>query len=299
MNERNEIQAYAPKNAKLLLSGKGTAPGLIIEKDKKILIALPGVSKEFEKIFETEIEPVISKKSKTRKHTVKLTIYGIPEADCQSLIDTLYPLPNHLEICFKSSLTGLHINLINKKTKNDAQALAIEKEMVRILIPNIIGQSNTNLVEEVTQLLIKKNITLSIAESCTGGLLSKKLTDYPGSSKFLIESCVAYHNRQKIKRLSVKEETIKTYGAVSKETGIEMAQESRESCNSTIAISTTGIAGPGGETNHKPIGTIWISITNGKQTKNHKLNISGNREYIREKTVSEALFFLYKFMNNN
>lgn len=141
----------------------------------------------------------------------------------------------------------------------------------------------------VSEMLIEKNLTISIAESCTGGLVSSTLINYPGISSVFIEGCITYSNESKINRLGVNQEVLKKYGAVSKEIAKEMAEGIAKNFNTNVAISTTGIAGPGGGTSEKPVGLVYIGIyINGKTTvKKYLLN--GNRQEIRSMATENAI----------
>lgn len=155
-------------------------------------------------------------------------------------------------------------------------------------------ENQIKIEDEVAQLLIKNNLTISTAESCTGGLLSGKLINYPGISSVFMEGLVTYSNEAKMKRLGVKKETLDKYGAVSKETAEEMAHGIVKASGSDIGVSITGIAGPSGGTKEKPVGLVFIGLyTNGK-LKVEEFNFSGERQTIRNETVIAALNLLRK-----
>lgn len=153
---------------------------------------------------------------------------------------------------------------------------------------------DTEVIDEniIAEMLIEKNLTLSTAESCTGGLLAARFVNYPGVSKVFMEGCVTYSNEAKMKRLGVKKETLDTFGAVSSETAIEMAEGIAKTSGTDIGISTTGIAGPGGGTDEKPVGLVYVGLYIKGETFVEKLNFPGNRKNVREKTVTFALEFL-------
>lgn len=154
---------------------------------------------------------------------------------------------------------------------------------------NIYEQHNTLIAEVVSKMLIEKNLTISIAESCTGGLVSATLINYPGISSVFMEGCVTYSNKSKINRLGVDSNTLEIYGAVSEETAREMAEGIAKNFNTNVAISTTGIAGPEGGTSDKPVGLVYIGIyINGKTTVN-KYILPGNREEIRLRATRNAI----------
>jgi PncC family amidohydrolase len=155
-------------------------------------------------------------------------------------------------------------------------------------------ENQAKIEEEIGELLIKNNLTISTAESCTGGLLSGKLINYPGISSVFTEGAVTYSNEAKINRLGVKKETLDKYGAVSAETAYEMASGIARVSGSDISISITGIAGPSGGTTEKPVGLVYIGLYIKGKIRVEKFNFSGERQEIRDNTVSAALELLKK-----
>ncbi len=153
--------------------------------------------------------------------------------------------------------------------------------------------------KQLGKILAEKNLTVACAESCTGGLLTGRLTDTPGSSAYVEGSIVSYSNRIKNSVLRVKEDTLKKFGAVSEETAREMATNVREIFKTGIGLSTTGIAGPGGGTPEKPVGLVYIGISDGKKCFVKKYNFSGTRSEIRNSTVNEIISETIKFLNEN
>jgi nicotinamide-nucleotide amidase len=158
----------------------------------------------------------------------------------------------------------------------------------------IYAEGETSLAEKVVQLLIEKDVKIALAESCTGGLLAAAITDIPGASKVFMEGAVTYSNTAKISRLGVKAETIGQYGEVSEQTAAEMVQGLMAVENVSMGLSITGIAGPGGATDTKPVGLVYIGMHYKGETKVKKLNFSGNRKNIRVRTVMTALDFIRK-----
>lgn len=150
-------------------------------------------------------------------------------------------------------------------------------------------EKNVSIETLVSELLIEKNLTISTAESCTGGLVSSTLINYPGISSVFMEGCVTYSNESKINRLGVSKNTLDLYGAVSEETAKEMAEGVAKSLNTNVAISTTGIAGPGGGTVDKPVGLVYIGIYINGKTKVNKYILEGDREEVRNKATYNAI----------
>ncbi|MFR4766027.1 MAG: nicotinamide-nucleotide amidohydrolase family protein, partial [Paraclostridium sordellii] len=179
-------------------------------------------------------------------------------------------------------------------TKDDADNLIdeVENKIKTLVGKYLYGYGETTLEETVAKLLVEKNLTIAVSESCTGGMVSSTLIDYPGISQVFMEGCVTYSNEAKMSRLGVKKETLDSFGAVSTETAIEMAKGVAMNLKTNVGLSTTGIAGPGGGTAEKPVGLVYIGLYINGKTKVKKLNLAGSREKIRVKATKEALNFL-------
>lgn len=155
------------------------------------------------------------------------------------------------------------------------------------------GEILENPIEEiVAEILVKRELTIATAESCTGGLLAGRLINYPGISSAFMEGAITYSNEAKMARLNVKKETLERFGAVSKETAAEMAQGIAKAARTDIGISVTGIAGPGGGTDEKPVGLVYVGLCIKGKVKTEELHLSGDRQKVRERTVISALDFL-------
>lgn len=165
----------------------------------------------------------------------------------------------------------------------------IENEIRSRFGQHVYGEGETTLEAVLAELLIKNNLTISTAESCTGGLIASKLVDYPGISSVFMEGAVTYSNDSKMRRLGVKKETLELFGAVSEETAKEMAEGIAKTSETNIGLSTTGIAGPGGGTAEKPVGLVYIGLYINGITKVKKCEFTGNREMIRRRTTITAL----------
>jgi nicotinamide-nucleotide amidase len=170
--------------------------------------------------------------------------------------------------------------------------LNMKTEILRVGTENIYGEDETSLEEVIGKILISKNFTISTAESCTGGLIASRLVDYPGISSVFMEGAVTYSNEAKINRLNVKKETLENFGAVSEETAREMAEGIAKTSGTTVGLSTTGIAGPGGGTTEKPVGLVYIGLCINGNVQAKKLELSGNREMIRKSAAITALDWL-------
>jgi competence/damage-inducible protein CinA-like protein len=268
----NIEQAKIPKISKALPNKAGTAPGILIEKDKKIFCALPGVPAEMKYISENSLYPYLKKKAKGKTKIIKyrtLHTIGIAESALYKKIGDIAKietkkkgvetkiafLPANFEVRIRVTVFADSERLANKAIDAAAQKLKAKAGKY------IYSYDGSPVEKVVGEMLIKKRLTLSVAESCTGGLIASKMTDIPGISLNFLDSIISYSNEAKIKLLGVKKDTLKKYGAVSKQTALEMAEGARKSPDADIGLSTTGIAGPDGGTKKKPVGLVWIGYS--------------------------------------
>lgn len=295
INEGNKKQAYFPKDAIILQNNNGTAPGCIIEEENKYLILLPGPPKEMKPMFEESVVPVLKKLSDVTFYSKVLRICGIGEGFMAEMIDDILERQTNPTVAPYAKEGEVTLR-ITAKAKNEeaAQGLIepVEKQIRERLGNNIYGVGNTSLEEVVANTLIERNLTIALAESCTGGLIASKLVNCPGISSVFLEGAVTYSNDAKMRRLKVKAETLDKYGAVSEETAREMALGIQEAAKADIGISVTGIAGPDGGTPEKPVGLVYVGLCIKGDVKVKKLMLSGNREKIRNRTAIEALNWL-------
>ena len=295
MTENNIKQAYVPEGSIVMYNDNGTAPGIIIEENNKIMVLLPGPPKETIPMFEQQVRPfLISKQNYTLvSRVLRVADIGesMMETKVKDIIDgqvnpTIAPYAKDTESLLRITARG--------KNENEANNLIepVAKKIYERLGNSIYAEGETSIEEVVSNMLIEKNFTISTAESCTGGLLAATFIKYPGISKAFKDGIVSYSNDAKINRLNVKRETIEKYGAVSPQTAIEMAEGVAKTSNTNIGISTTGVAGPGGGTKEKPVGLVYIGICINGQTQTKEFRFAGNRERIRRKTVYSALNWL-------
>ncbi|MDU1538488.1 MAG: competence/damage-inducible protein A [Paeniclostridium sordellii] len=293
--ENNKKQAYFPKDCIILDNPNGTAPGVILKKENKMIILLPGPPKEMIPMFNNKVKSYLQSLTDYKLVSKTLRFIGIGESELEEkLIDiinsqsnpTIAPYAKENEVTLR----------ITAKSKDDEKAndliKSIEEKIKDRVGKYIYGYDDTTLEETVAKLLVKNNMTIAVSESCTGGMVSSKLIDYPGISQSFIEGCVTYSNEAKMNRLGVKKETLDKYGAVSSETAIEMAVGIAKNLNTNIGLSTTGVAGPGGGTDEKPVGLVYIGIYINGDVKVKKCNFSGSRDKIRNRATNEALNLL-------
>ena len=283
LTKKNRDQALVPDNCKVLHNKYGTAPGIAFEKDNKLVISLPGVPYEMKSLFENKCSQIIKQKfSLSIIHHRTIKTVGIGESWLSDLISEWEKnLDNNISLAYLPSIGRVKLRLTGRGNNLNKIKSAIDKEekkVVPIIRKYIYGFDNEELESCVGNLLIKNKKTLSIAESCSGGYLSHLVTSIPGSSKYFSGSVVAYSNNIKINNLNVNKKNIEKFGAVSKEVVEEMATNVRKKFNSSIGISTSGIAGPSGGTENKPVGTVWIGYSDKNKTLSKKLLLTNRRD---------------------
>jgi len=297
----NIRQAYIPEGAVILENRQGTAPGFILEENRKFLIALPGPPSELKPMFEKEVIPFLKSKFGLKEviltRTIKIT--GISESAVAEKIEDLLKLKPPLTLGINAHPHEVHLK-ITAKEKNKKMALVkitkLEKEIKKRLGNCIFGKDKENLEEVLGKLLVKNKKTIAVAESCTGGLIANRITDIPGSSRYFILGIVAYSNQEKIKLLRVPSEILEKYGAVSKEVAEIMAKNIRKIAETDIGIGVTGIAGPKGGSPKKPVGLVYIAISARDKTEVKEYHFLGNRLEIKLKTSQEALDLIRKYL---
>lgn len=298
MPENNKKQAYYIEGSKILENNFGSAIGCYFEKDNKHLIILPGPPSEMIPMFEDQVMPLLKVFQKQTFYSNYLNVFGIGESSINEIIKDLLLLPNPTIAPYaKDSYVKLRITAA-AKSENLAQVEInkVKEEIYNRLGEFIFSEGNTTLEETVQKKLEKNKYTISTSESCTGGLLSSKLVNLPGISNVFIEGVIAYSNSAKVRTLGIPEDVILKYGAVSKETATYMARNIALINNTDVGISTTGIAGPGGDDTEKPVGLVYIGVYIRGKEYYQELNLFGDRNKIREMTTLYALDYLRKLL---
>ncbi|HVE56805.1 MAG TPA: competence/damage-inducible protein A [Pyrinomonadaceae bacterium] len=296
MPEINKRQAYVIEGAEILPNPNGSAVGMLTKIGEKFLIILPGPPRENQPMFETHVFQKLKEKAGEivfRKRILKVS--GLGESAIDEAIAPIYSAYKNVQtgILFNKSEVEVHLTA-NGKTDREADALneEIAAKIVEKLGVAVFSTSGEEMEEVVGKLLAKNGKTLSVAESCTGGLISQRLTDISGSSAYFIEGVIAYANEAKTNALNVLPEIIEQHGAVSAETAEAMAKGMRERAKTDYAISITGIAGPTGGTEEKPVGTVFIGYSDENLTKSFKILLPGDRYLIRWRSSQAALDYL-------
>lgn len=297
MTQNNEKQALMPENSIILENGAGTAPGCIIENRNKIYIMLPGPPKEMIHMYENKVIPYLKNKSEGKLISKYFRIFGIGESKVENKLINMFGDQSKLTFATYAKDGEVLIRISSKISQSYDADDEIKK--AELVINNILGDSiYSNIDEEleatVGRMLIEKNISISTAESCTGGLVASKLTNVSGISKVFKEGIVTYSNESKMAQLGVKEKTLIDYGAVSSQTAIEMAEGLRKKSNVDIALSVTGIAGPNGGTKDKPVGLVYFGISSKFETSYFEIKTFGDRNRIRVYSTLMALDIIRK-----
>ncbi|HYE83922.1 MAG TPA: competence/damage-inducible protein A [Clostridia bacterium] len=295
MTQNNIKQGYIPEGAAILENDNGTAPGVLIEKEGKMVIMLPGPPKELYPMFENKVLPYLRNKVHCTIRSRMLRVTGVGESAAEDMLKEIFQNQSNPTIAPYAKDGEVHLRITAKTdTPEEADRLIdqIEEKVKAVLGENIYGYDEESLEEVVMKLLQAEKLTISLAESCTGGLIASRLTDVPGASASLMYGITSYSNESKIKILGVKEETIKSYGAVSSQTAEEMALGVKKIGGTDIGVSITGIAGPDGGSREKPVGLCYIGLAAGDSVKVHKLMLTGNRKRIKWNSSSRALDYL-------
>ncbi len=293
MPENNLRQAMVPDGARWLDNPRGTAPGLWIEEGSRILLLLPGPPPELEAMFEAAGMPLLAPRSGSyRLQTRVYKVVGLPESEVDSRIAPFYKPYLNPETTILSTLGTIEVHL-RARGPSDGEAEALLTEVgdkIELALGDHIFSSRGESLEEVVGMyLVMRQKTVAVAESCTGGLLSERLTRVPGSSGFFRGGVVCYSNELKTRLVGVPAELIASHGAVSKPVAQALAEGIRRRTGSSLGIGITGIAGPGGGTPEKPVGLVFVSVADDHFTEVRQFRFPGERERVRTWTSVAAL----------
>ena len=283
MTELNRMQAALPKNSTYIPNRWGTAPGMWLERNGKVFISMPGVPFEMKNLMTHAMLPKLKAFFETPViyHKMLHTI-GIGESFlAERIADWEDNLPSHIKLAYLPGFGQVRLRLTAtgsdlEQLKKDAQA-EVEKVLPLISV-HVYGYDNVEIENIVGQLLKERGQTLATAESCTGGYVSHLITRGPGSSQYFMGGVISYSNEVKMAELGVSPETLTAFGAVSEQTVVAMAEGVRQKLHTTYGIAASGIAGPDGGTDEKPVGTIWIASAGPEGTVTQKLQLGKFRE---------------------
>lgn len=296
----NELQAEVPDNCEVLFNSVGTAPGMLFAKDEKWTISLPGVPNEVITIMTEEALPRIAARWHNPKTIIHKTmlIFGRGESfvakDIEDIEDALPPylhlayLPHYSELRLR--LSGESDSATVLKSNIDIYFALIAERLEK----NLVALDDISMQQAVVEYFIKNRLTVSTAESCTGGLVGSLITEVVGSSAAYLGSIVAYQNHVKTYLIGVKEDTIADVGAVSEETVIEMAEKTRKNLDSDYCVALSGILGPDGGTEFKPVGTVWLAVAGPSKTFTQKIMLPWKRLINKEMAAKWALYYLLR-----
>lgn len=294
MTENNVRQAMIPDGAIVFANACGTAPGVAIEHDGHVIINLPGPPSECKDMFARSVAPYLTKKYGVGSIIVSrvLNTFGIGESLLEEKIMDLIKSQNNPTLALLVRPNGVIIRITAKAAdKEAAEALLTEMETeLRHRVGEYIYAVDERDMEDVVgSMLAAKGLSIACAESCTGGLVTSRLTDVPGSSLYVQGSVVSYTNEVKMRELDVSAETLRDFGAVSEQTARQMAEGIKNKFAVDIGLAITGIAGPDGGSAEKPVGLVYIAVTGKKGTEVYKHQFSGMRKYIKYRTSQTAL----------
>ena len=299
MTENNLKQGLIPEEAIIINNNNGTAPGVIIEENNKIMIILPGPPKEMKPMFEETVKPYLQKKADSVLVSKMIKILGIGESAVADEFKDLMDAQTNPTIAPYAKEVGVMLRVTAKAETQEAAIkliAPIEEEIKKRLGDNVYATEDIEIEEVVAKLLIEKKLTISTAESCTGGMIASTLINYPGISEVLLEGAVTYSNEAKHNRLGVKNETLDKYGAVSEETAREMAIGIAKTAGTDVSIVTTGIAGPGGGTEEKPVGLVYVGVYVQGEVTIQKCIFNGNRSRVRLQATITGLDMLRRIL---
>lgn len=292
--EINRLQAAIPSKCEYLHNATGTAPGMWFNHQNRIIVSLPGVPVEMKYLMSEEVIPKVKERLNPAllAHAYLKTV-GIGESFlAEKIAHWEESLPEDMKLAYLPDLAEVKLRLSSLGGHTEEELQRKFEEIIPLIDAFVYAKEDITLEKCIGELLLEQNATLSTAESCTGGNIAHHITKVAGSASYFLGSVVSYANSVKLDILKVKSETLSNFGAVSEETVTEMALGVQRLTGSTYAIATSGIAGPGGGTPGKPVGTIWMAVTNGNETITKKLNLKRDRLGNIEYTTKAALNLL-------
>ncbi|HMM21637.1 MAG TPA: competence/damage-inducible protein A [Selenomonadales bacterium] len=301
MVDSNIRQAMMPEGAIVLDNDRGTAPGVIVEAGKNTVIHLPGPPFEMEGMFEDGVAPYLHTRFGGQGIILSkvLRTIGLGESSLEDEIKDLILGQSNPTIALLARSGEIHVRLTAKAdcaAEAEQRIAGIEKTIRERIGSYIFGVNDETIEQAVGQMLARRKLTLALAESCTGGLVSSRITDIPGSSEYLTGSVVCYSNDIKISAAGVPAETLAAHGAVSEQTAVAMANGIRSAFKTVVGIGVTGIAGPGGAVPGKPVGLVYIAIAGPAGTVGHEHTFTGSRTAVKHRTANAVLNHLRHYI---
>jgi nicotinamide-nucleotide amidase len=301
MSAKNKIQAYIPAGAQALTNSLGTAPGIMAEVNSKLLVALPGVPSEMKQMFAESVLPELQRLAGGQAVVVrKLRCFGTGESNIAELLGPLMQRGRNplINCTAKHGVITLTINAIAEDKDTARQMAEKDVKSLRDKLGELVyGMEEQTLAEVVGEKLSQQKKTIAVAESCTGGCLAKLLTDIPGASGYFTYGWITYSNSAKTSELGVGADLIEKHGAVSEQVACAMAQGARKKARTDFAIGITGIAGPSGATEQKPVGLVYISVDSDNECETKRCLFFHDRAFIRLRAAQTALNMLRLKLN--
>lgn len=297
LTEVNRQQAALPACCEKITNAMGTAPGMWFDKNDKVFVSMPGVPHEMKAMMSNIILPKLQKKFNPPviQHKMIRTV-GLGESFLAEKIKAWEEsLPEHIKLAYLpgSGMVKLRLTAYGADRKTlEAENNRIAAQLVPLIGEHIYGYDEDELQTVVGKILLENKYTIAVAESCTGGYLGHLITSVPGSSAYFLGGVIAYDNKIKINTLHVDPKTLETFGAVSEQTVSEMASNIRKVFNTTVGVSISGVAGPTGGTEDKPVGTIWIGYSDEHKTVTRKFQYSKDRMVNIRLSAIAALNFI-------
>jgi nicotinamide-nucleotide amidase len=300
MPDINKRQAWVVEGAEILPNPNGSAVGMMVELDGKLLVVLPGPPRENQPMYFDHVAPKVREMAgevQVRRRVLRVS--GMGESAVDEVIAPIYKAYPDVQtsVLFTKSEIEIHLAATSRTAEEADSVLEEVAGKVAGALGMAAFSTNGEALEEVVGKMLKESgKTLAVAESCTGGLIGMRLTEVPGSSAYFLEGAIAYSNEAKVRTLNVPEKTIIEHGAVSSETAEAMASGIKERANADYGISVTGIAGPDGGSDEKPVGTVFIGYADKDQTRSVTFIFPGDRELIRWRSSQAALDYLRRRM---
>ena len=299
----NRKQAFLPEGSQRIDNHWGTAPGFLVREEGCVLAFMPGVPREMKRMFSHHLLPILHASfSLAARRLITIRTTGVGESTLQERLGT-FEHPNAI-LSYRTKLPENHIKLRFEPSVEQSEAEQIALGLVERIgspvfsIEGISGSPGGDLAEVAGRLLMEREETLAVAESCTGGRVCAMITKVPGSSVWFTEGCITYSNHSKTRQLGVPEEKIGAHGAVSEEVCIAMAEGIQRMSNTTYGLSTTGIAGPGGATPTKQVGTVFIGLKTPEKTYTRCLTLPGDRQRVQTLASAAALDLLRRHLQH-
>ena len=305
--ETNLSQVEVPEGAIVLDNPNGTAPGLAFEEDSTLVVMLPGVPRELHGIFLGDLSTLLEEWLGDRMapvHHRMLHTTGVPESRLAELIEeaissdsAFASVLTEVSLAYLPDLRGVDLRITSRSVSTEEAKASLDRaeeeldtQIARWRYHTISG----DIVESVSDALRDLGLMLAVAESCTGGLLTKRLTDHPGASTFFVGGVIAYDDSVKISALDVSQQDLSRFGAVSEVVAIQMALGASKRLGSDVGLAVTGVAGPGGGTKEKPVGRVWFAVVLNGEERTCSVDFPGDRDAVRERAAQAALAMLLR-----